>query len=64
MHVRQGPDLKHKYGDKITTRCKVPGRRLNIGSSPNAVAVDQHSNTVYVTNTYQTGSLTVFAGRR
>ena len=47
-----------------TTGCKVPGRRLDIGSSPNAITVDQHSNTVYVTNTYQTGSLTVFAGRR
>jgi DNA-binding beta-propeller fold protein YncE len=47
-----------------TTGCKTPGRRLPVSSGPNAVAVDQHSNTVYVTNTYQTGSLTVFAGRR
>jgi len=47
-----------------STGCQVPGRRLDISSGPNAVAVDQHSNTVYVANTYQTGSLTVFAGRR
>jgi hypothetical protein len=47
-----------------TTGCRTPGRRLPITSSPNAIAVDQHSNTVYVTNTYQTGSLTVFAGWR
>jgi DNA-binding beta-propeller fold protein YncE len=47
-----------------TTGCKVPGRRLPVSSGPTAITVDQHSNTVYVTNTYQTGSLTVFAGRR
>ena len=47
-----------------TTGCKAPGRRLPISSSPNAIAVDQHGNTVYVTNAYQTGLLTVFAGQR
>ena len=46
-----------------TAGCKTPGRRLPVSSSPNAVAVDQHSNTVYVTNIYQTGALTVFAGQ-
>jgi DNA-binding beta-propeller fold protein YncE len=46
-----------------TTGCKTPGRRLPVSSSPNAIAVDQQSNTVYVTNTYQTGALTVFAGQ-
>jgi len=46
-----------------TAGCKTPGRRLPVSSSPNAVAVDQHSNTVYVTNTYQAGALTVFAGQ-
>jgi len=45
-----------------TTGCTVPGRRLPISSSPNAIAVDQHSNTVYVTNTYQAGAITVFTG--
>jgi DNA-binding beta-propeller fold protein YncE len=45
-----------------TTGCRTPGRRLPVSSSPNAVAVDQAANTVYVTNTYQAGSLTVFAG--
>jgi DNA-binding beta-propeller fold protein YncE len=47
----------------ITTGCRTPGRRLPIGSSPAAVAVDQQSNTVYVTNTYQAGAVTVFAGQ-
>jgi DNA-binding beta-propeller fold protein YncE len=47
----------------ITTGCRMPGRRLPIGSSPAAVAVDQQSNTVYVTNTYQAGAVTVFAGQ-
>jgi hypothetical protein len=32
-------------------------------SEPQSVIVDQHSNTVYLTNTYQTGSITVLAGR-
>jgi DNA-binding beta-propeller fold protein YncE len=46
-----------------TTGCHVPGRELPISSAPNAIAVDQDANTVYVTNTYQTGSLTVFPGQ-
>ena len=40
-----------------TTGCQVPGRELPISSAPNTIAVDQDANTVYVTNTYQAGSL-------
>jgi DNA-binding beta-propeller fold protein YncE len=46
-----------------TTGCRTPGLRLPISSAPNAIAIDQDANTVYVTNTYQAGSLTVFAGQ-
>jgi DNA-binding beta-propeller fold protein YncE len=46
------------------TGCKAPGRRLAVSSSPNTIAVDPRGNTVYVTNAYQTGALTVFAGLR
>ena len=46
-----------------TTGCQVPGRELPISSAPNAIAVDQNSNTVYVTNTYQAGAVTVFTGQ-
>jgi DNA-binding beta-propeller fold protein YncE len=46
-----------------TTGCRTPGLRLPVSSAPNAIAVDQDANTVYVANTYQTGSLTVFTGQ-
>ncbi len=39
-----------------TTGCRTPGRRLPISSAPNAIAIDQDANTVYVTNTYQAGA--------
>ncbi len=46
-----------------TTGCQVPGRELPISSAPNTIAVDQDANTVYVTNTYQAGAVTVFTGQ-
>ena len=46
-----------------TTGCRVPGRELPISSAPNAIAVDQDANTVYVTNTYQAAAITLFAGQ-
>jgi DNA-binding beta-propeller fold protein YncE len=45
------------------TGCGTPGRRVPVSSSPNAIAVDRYSNTVYVTNTYQAGAVTVLTGR-
>lgn len=39
-------------------------RVLPVSSGPYGVIGDPHSNTVYLTNTYQTGSITVLAGRR
>jgi hypothetical protein len=47
-----------------TTRCvAAPAPRvLPVSSEPQGVIVDQNSNTVYLTNTYQTGAITVLAG--
>jgi DNA-binding beta-propeller fold protein YncE len=47
-----------------TGGCGAAPRVLPVSSGPFGVIVDQHSNTVYLTNTYQTGSITVLAGRR
>ena len=46
-----------------TTGCGTPGRRVPVSSAPNSIAVDRYSNTVFVTNTYQAGAVTVLAGR-
>jgi DNA-binding beta-propeller fold protein YncE len=46
-----------------TSGCGAAPRVLPVSSEPQSVIVDQHSNTVYLTNTYQTGSITVLAGR-
>jgi DNA-binding beta-propeller fold protein YncE len=47
-----------------TSGCRKAGRVRPVGSGPGAIAVDPHTNTIYITSTYQAGSISIFAGRR
>jgi DNA-binding beta-propeller fold protein YncE len=46
-----------------TSGCGAAGRVRPVGSGPGAIAVDPHTNTIYITSTYQAGSISIFAGR-
>ena len=49
----------------VTSGCSAPPlHEQPVGSQPFPLAVDPSTGTVYVANTFQTGSLSVFAARR
>jgi DNA-binding beta-propeller fold protein YncE len=49
---------------QITSGCTRAGHAQPVGSGPQAIAVNQRTRTVYVTNIYQPGSMSVFKDRR
>jgi DNA-binding beta-propeller fold protein YncE len=48
---------------EITSGCARAGRAQAVGSGPQAIAVNQNTRTVYVTNIYQPGSMSIFRDR-
>jgi DNA-binding beta-propeller fold protein YncE len=48
----------------VTSGCGAPLREQVVGSQPFPLAVNPVTGTVYVGNTFQTGSMSVFAARR
>ena len=49
----------------VTTRgCSRPAREQAVGSAPAGLSINQRTNTVYVTQVFQSGSLSIFGGAR
>jgi DNA-binding beta-propeller fold protein YncE len=49
----------------VTTRgCSRPAREQAVGSAPTGLSINQRTNTVYVTQVFQSGSLSIFGGAR
>ena len=46
----------------VTSGCRAPLREQAIGSEPFGLAVSAQDNTVYVTSTFQAGSMSAMAG--
>jgi DNA-binding beta-propeller fold protein YncE len=45
----------------VTTGCHAAAREQAVGSSPDSVAIDPDTNTVYVPQVFQSGSMSIFA---
>jgi hypothetical protein len=48
----------------VTSGCRLAGRNQAVGPGPEGMAVNPRTGVVYVGNTYQAGSLSVFAASR
>jgi DNA-binding beta-propeller fold protein YncE len=48
----------------VTSGCRTATREQAVGSSPLDVTINPRTCTVYVTNTFQAGSLSIFKAAR
>ena len=49
---------------RVTSGCHTAARQQATGSQPLGLTINQHTNTVYAADLFQTGSLSIFKGTR